>query len=417
MMKRLKDAPRLAAATARRAKPARPATPAILAAVIAACALALGGCAKKGGDAGGAAGGGGFEMPPMPVETAVAASQTVSDRFEAVGSVEAGEAVTIVSEINGTVMRLPFREGESIAKGELIAQLDDEELLATANRAEAWRDQQKTSYDRIKSVVEQGAGSPQALDDAAAALKMAEADLALARTRYAKTRIVAPFSGTVGMRGVSPGAFVRGGDTITTLVQTKEVKVTFSAPERYVGQLQKGTAVHVSTIAYADESLVGRVDAVEASLDAATRSVRIQARVANPNDRLRPGMSADVTAVLRERANAVTIPDEAVFAEGEQFFVYAVKEDNTVTRTAVTLGTRMADAVEVLAGLEPGTRVVRAGHQKLFEGAKVMPVESQPGQGTTGQGAAPESAAPAAQSSAEGSSSEAQATTEAGGSR
>ena len=94
-----------------------------------------------------------------------------------------------------------------------------------------------------------------------------------------------------------------------------------------------------------------------------------------------------------------------------------MKEDNTVTRTAVTLGTRTADAVEILAGLEPGTRVVRAGHQKLFEGAKVMPVESQPGQGTTGQGAAPESAAPAAQSSAEGSSSDTHATTEAGGSR
>lgn len=380
------------------------------------CLLAFCSCAKKDGQAG--AGGGGFEMPPMPVETAVAATQNVSDRFKAVGSVEAGEAVTIVSEIDATVTRLPFREGESIAKGALIAQLDDEELLATANRAEAWRDQQKTSYDRIKSVVEQNAGSPQALDDAAAALKMAEADLVLARSRYAKTRVVAPFSGTVGMRRVSPGAFVRAGTAITELVQTNELKVTFSTPERYVGQLQKGTEVHVSTIAFPGDTLVGHIDAVEASLDPATRSVRIMARVPNPSGRLRPGMSADVTAVLRERANAVTIPDEAVFAEGEQFFVYAVKEDNTVARTAVTLGTRTADAVEVVAGLEPGMRVVRAGHQKLFEGAKVMPVESQQGQqGATGAGAAPESAAPAAQSSAEGSSSDTHATAEAGGSQ
>jgi hypothetical protein len=169
---------------------------------------------------------------------------------------------------------------------------------------------------------------------------------------------------------------------------------------------------------------------VEASLDPATRSVRIMARVTNTNGRLRPGMSADVTAVLRERANAVTVPDEAVFAEGEQFFVYSVKEDNTVARTAVTLGTRMAGAVEVLAGLEPGTRVVRAGHQKLFEGAKVMPVDSQQGQsaatghgeatqqgGATGQGAAPESGAAPGQSSAEASSSEGHAAAEAGGSQ
>ena len=89
--------------------------PATLAGVVAVCLLAIGGCAKKGGDAGGAAGGGGFEMPPMPVETAVAASQTVSDRFKAVGSVEAGEAITVVSEIDGTITSLPFREGESIA--------------------------------------------------------------------------------------------------------------------------------------------------------------------------------------------------------------------------------------------------------------------------------------------------------------
>jgi membrane fusion protein (multidrug efflux system) len=384
--------------------------------------LAMGGCAKKDGAAG--AGGGGFEMPPSPVETAVASSQTVSDRFKAVGSVEAGEAVTIVSEINGTITRLPFNEGASIAKGALIAQLNDEELLAAANRAEAWRNQQQTSYERIKTVVEQKAGSPQALDDAAAALKMAEADLALAKSRYAKTRILAPFSGTIGMRRVSPGAFVRPGDAITELVQTNELKVTFATPERYVGQLQKGTEVHVSTIAFPGDTLVGHVDAVEASLDPATRSVRIMARVTNTNGRLRPGMSADVTAVLRERANAVTVPDEAVFAEGEQFFVYSVKEDNTVARTAVTLGTRTAGAVEVLAGLEPGTRVVRAGHQKLFDGAKVMPVDSQSGQGATGtghgatgEGAAPESAAAPGQSSAEATSSEGHAAAEAGGSQ
>lgn len=394
---------------------------AALAVVAAACVLATGGCAKKEGGAPG----GGFEMPPMPVETAVAASQTVSDRFEAVGSVEAGEAVTIVSEIDGTVTGLPFQEGGSVAKGALLVQLDDEQLLATANRAEAWRDQKKLSYERIKSVVEQKAGSTQALDDAASELKMAEADLVLARSRYAKTRIVAPFGGTVGMRRISPGAFVRAGDAITELVQTREVKVTFSAPERYVGQLQRGTVVHVSTIAFPGEPLAGRVDAVEASLDAATRSVRIMARVPNANGRLRPGMSADVTAVLRERAQAITIPDEAIFAEGEQFFVYVVKEDNTVARTAVTLGTRMADAVEVLAGLEPGMRVVRAGHQKLFEGAKVMPVESQPGgAGAPGaQGGEAQSGSPGAEAGTEAGAGANAATTagtsaaEAGGSQ
>jgi membrane fusion protein (multidrug efflux system) len=287
-------------------------------------------------------------------------------------------------------MKLPFREGESIARGALIAQLDDEELRATAEHAEAWRDQQKVSFERIRSVVEQNAGSPQALDDAAASLKMGEADLALARARLAKTRIVAPFAGTVSSRRVSPGAFVRAGTPITELVMTSEIKVTFSAPERYVGQLQKGTPVRVSTIAFPGDTLSGRVDVVESSLDPETRSVRIIARVPNPQARLRPGMSADVSAVLSTRPNAITVPDEAVFAEGETFLVYVVKPDNTVARTVLTLGTRLRGAVEVLSGLEPGQRVVRAGHQKLFEGAKVMPVESQPGGAadTSGAGSA-----------------------------
>jgi membrane fusion protein (multidrug efflux system) len=88
-------------------------------------------------------------------------------------------------------------------------------------------------------------------------------------------------------------------------------------------------------------------------------------------------MSANVSAVLSARNNALTIPDEAIFAEGDQSFVYAIKADSTVTRTPITLGTRLRGSVEVLKGLEQGSKVVRTGYQKLYEGAKVMPVMSQ----------------------------------------
>lgn len=337
---------------------------------------ALAGCAKGAGGPGGA---GGFRPPPMPVEIAVVVQAPVADRFEAVGTIEASEAITVVSEIDGVVVRLPFQEGSAIAKGGLIAQLDDAQLRAEVERTEALRDQSQSTYNRVKAVVDQGAGTPQDLDDAAAALKVAEANLALARSRLSKTRIVAPFSGVLGARRVSPGAFIRAGQAITDLANLDELRVNFSAPERYLGQLRKGAEVSISTTAYPGYVLRGRIDVVDPVLDPGTRSARIVARVRNPGGRFRPGMSANVSAVLSQRLKALTIPSEAIFAEGDQSFAYVVKPDSSVTRVALTLGTRLPDAVEIVKGVAPGQTVVRTGHQKLFEGAKVIPVQSHPG--------------------------------------
>ncbi len=344
--------------------------------------VALAGCGK-----GGPGGGMGFRPPPMPVETAPVVQAPVSDRFEAVGTIEASEAITVVSEIDGTVVRLPFHEGSAIARGGLIAQLDDAQLRAEVSRTEALRDQSQSTYNRVKAVVDQGAGTPQDMDDAAAALKVAEANLALARSRLSKTSIEAPFSGALGARRVSPGAFIRAGQAITDLAKLDELRVNFSTPERYLGQLHRGAEVEISTTAYPGYALRGRIDVVDPVLDPGTRSARIVARVRNPGGKFRPGMSANVSAVLSQRQKALMIPSEAIFAEGDQSFAYIVKQDSTVTRSALTLGTRLPDAVEVVKGLTPGQTVVRTGHQKLFEGAKVIPVVSRPG-GETG-GVAP----------------------------
>ena len=108
----------------------------------------------------------------------------------------------------------------------------------------------------------------------------------------------------------------------------------------------------------------GKIDVIDPVLDEATRSANVIARVPNPGNRFRPGMSANVSAVLSERMNALTIPSEAVFAEGTQMFVYVVGPDSSVARTPVKLGTRLADVVEVVEGLKEGDRIVRAGHQR-----------------------------------------------------
>ena len=329
------------------------------------------GCSEKQASAGG------FKLPPTPVEVANVKAQNMADKFEAVGTIEAIEGVTIVSEIDASVTSLPFDEGSFINKGDLIAKLDDSQLSAEVSRTEALYIQGKASYKRVKSIVDQNAGAPQDLDDALANLKVAEANYELAKARLNKTRIVAPFDGIIGTRKVSVGAFLRTGQEITELANLNEIRVSFSAPERFLAQLKRNAAVTVSSGVFPGYEVNGKIMAIEPILDAETRNVNVVARVKNPEQKFRPGMSANISAVLSERPNALTIPNEAVFANGSQSFVFVVKKDSSVAATPVTLGLQTAKIVEVVNGLKDGMQVVTAGHQKLFDGAKVMPVNSQ----------------------------------------
>ena len=320
-------------------------------------------------------GGGGFSMPPMPVEVAAVERQTIIDRFDAVGTLEAINQVEIVAEISGRIIALPFDEGHPISQGEIIAQLDDEQLKAEEARARAVVDQRRSTYERTKGIEAQGGATPQNLDDVSALLKVAEADLALAKARLAKTRIVAPFSGITGARRVSVGHYLNSlqGETITELAQVNELKVTFYAPERFYGTLQHGAEVTVSTTAFEGYSLTGKIDVIEPMVDPTTRSARVVARLNNIDGKFRPGMSANVTAVLSRRDSALTVPDEAVLAEGNQLFAYVINADSTVTLTPIQIGTRTSSVVEVVSGLTLGQQIVRAGHQKIGRpGTKVM---------------------------------------------
>lgn len=333
--------------------------------------LLINGCGEE------QAGGGEFAMPPMPVEVAEVIKQKVSDKFEAVGTIQAMEEITVVSEIDAVIISLPFEEGSYIKKGQVIAQLDDEQLSAEVLRAEALYEQTKSAYNRIKSVVEQKAGTPQDLDDAFASLKVAESNLVLAKSRFAKTRITAPFDGMIGARRVSVGTFLRTGEVITTLANLNTIRVTFSVSEKFLSQLKRGAEVTVTSPTYPDHIVKGRIIAIEPVLDPQTRNVQVVAKVENPGQKFRSGMSANVSAVLNERPDALTIPNEAVFANGNQSFVYVVQADSTVNQVAITSGLQLSDVIEISEGLEEGMRVVKAGHQKLFPGAKVFPVNSQ----------------------------------------
>ncbi len=327
------------------------------------------GCgAKKGG------GGGGMKMPPVPVDVAVVEEQTVRDGFRALGTLEAEEQVEVASEIAGVVRELPFAEGQPIARGGVIAQLDDRELRAEAERAQAVLERERLEAGRVGKLRERGIVSAQELERAMTNLKVSEANRAQAQARLEKTTIRAPFGGVVGRRRISPGAYVQSGDVITALARLDVLRLTFQAPERFAGRLQVGSRVDVRPAAFPDRVLVGEIRVIVPVIDPRTRTLTLLARVPNPGRSILPGMSADVVATLSERPHALVVPDEAVFAEGDQSFVYKVNADSSVARTPIVLGLRDSARVEVVSGLSAGELVVRAGHQKLFPGARVQPL-------------------------------------------
>jgi membrane fusion protein, multidrug efflux system len=320
---------------------------------------------------------GAFSMPPMPVEVAEVTPRSMADMFEGVGTIEAIEEIKVVSEIDGAVISLPFEEGKQISKGQLIAKLDDSQLSAEVSRSEALYSQSKSVYNRIKEIVDQNAGTLQDLDDALASMKVAEANVKLAAARLNKTRIVAPFDGMIGSRKVSIGSFLRTGDAIAELANLNEIRISFSAPERLLAQLKRGAEVVVSSPVYPEHKVKGKIVAIEPVIDSETRTARIVARVQNPGQKFYPGMSANVSVILNERPKALTVPNEAVFAAGNQSFVFAVNADSTVRQVPITTGLQLSDVSEVLEGLEEGMQVIQAGHQKIFEGAKIIPINSQ----------------------------------------
>lgn len=320
--------------------------------------------------------GGGFQMPPTPVEVTRPSTQAVEDRFGTIGTITADEAVTVVAEIPGLVTRIPFTEGGSVRRGETLVQLDDRELRASLDRAIAVRDQAQSSFKRVKPLAEQGAVPPQDLDDAEAALRVAEANVALAQAQLDKARISAPFGGMAGARRVSPGSYVQPGTPITELASVEKLRVSFSVPERFLSDLQVGSNVVITTTAFPDEEVLGTVMVVEPKVDPATRNIGMVARIDNPELKYKSGMSANVAITLQQRSAALTIASEAVFLDQNQPYVYTVKPDCTVARAAVRLGSRTREYVEVLGGIDASQTVVRAGQQKIFDGAKVIPVSS-----------------------------------------
>ncbi len=308
--------------------------------------------------------------PAIAVEAVKVARIAMPQTITAVGSLRSDESVTLRPEVAGRISVIGFDEGQRVAKGALLVQLDAAVPEAEAQQARANLVLAKTKYDRAVDLAKSNFISSQAKDEADNNLKIAEAALRLAEAKLAKMDIRAPFTGILGLRSVSVGDYVKEGADLVNLESIDPLKVDFRVPEIYMRQVAVGQPLQIQLDALPGRTFEGKVSAMNPLLDAAGRSVVIRAVVRNPDTLLRPGMFARVRLITRDTQDALVLPEQAIVPQGDQQFVYRVIDGKAV-RTKVEVGQRRDAKVEMLAGVSKDDIVVTAGQLKLRDGAPV----------------------------------------------
>jgi len=219
--------------------------------------------------------------------------------------------------------------------------------------------------------------SKEALDVARGNMERAQAKQQQDEVLLSKTTIVAPFGGIVGLRQVSPGAYLRAGDDIVRLENVSSVKLDFRVPEAYLSKLKPNQEVSVKTDAFPNDTFKGRIFALEPGVDEKTRTVLARALIPNAQNKLRAGMFARVNVLLETRPNSILVPEQAIWPQGRDTFVYRVV-DGKAMLTKIELGVRHPGEVEVLKGLSRTDMVVTDGQMKLKDGAPVIVMPAPP---------------------------------------
>jgi membrane fusion protein (multidrug efflux system) len=312
------------------------------------------------------------------VEAVRVSVDTVIEDIRAVGTLQPNESVVIAPEISGRVSKIAFREGESVKAGDVLVELDAVMLQAELAKVRSDLVLAQANQERAQALAKQGIGTARARDEAHAAFQAAQANLALAQARLDKTTLTAPLSGVVGLRTISTGAYVTPGQRLVDVVDVDTLKVDFRVPELEAAQIKVGQSIVVVADAVPGASFDGKIFAIDPIVDVNGRAIRLRAQVANPDRRLAPGFFARIRIVVEQRQNAVLVPESAVFPVAGKTLVYRVMDGKAV-QTEVTLGLRRPGEVEVRRGLSAGDTVVKAGQQRLRDGATVQVVTPSPG--------------------------------------
>lgn len=312
------------------------------------------------------------------VESVPVKSGTVERSWTAVGSLMANESLSIRPEIAGRIVRLGFDEGQGVARGAVLVELEASVERAQADQAAASLVLATRNARRAEELFAAELISHAERDAATAAFDAATAALRLARARLEKMVIRAPFAGRAGLRKVAVGDYVNPGQDLVMLEDIGRMKLEFRLPELALSEVRSGQPVELELDAFPGERFPARVYALDSGIAEDTRSFALRAALDNPDQRLRPGQFARVRLVVESSASALLIPERAIVPRADRSIVFVIVDGRAKERE-VRLGQRRAGEVQVIGGLAAGDPVVISGLQKIVDGSpvEVLPAEPQ----------------------------------------
>lgn len=318
---------------------------------------------------GGAAGGAGGQRQAVRAEAITVASSTLLDNIEVPGTIVANESTEIHPEVAGLITGIYFREGATVGKGTTLFKLNDADLQAQLRKLRVQANIATQNENRSSELLKIGGISRQDYENTQLQVSNTSADIAVTQAQIAKTVVRAPFSGKVGLRMVSVGAYVTPASVMTTISQVGQMKIDFTVPEKYIPQIKNGQVV-TFTIAGNNAKYAARVSATESNVTENTRALQVRAIVQGSTTSLTPGTFAKVQLSFDPDPNAIVVPTQAVVpqARGKKVYVY----NNGVAKFVdVTTGIRDSVNVQITSGLKAGDTVLLTGLLSLRPDGKV----------------------------------------------
>lgn len=321
-----------------------------------------------------------FQPPPEAVTSIVAKLEQWPSTIEAIGTVAAVQGVTVSTDLPGTVESIAFTSGQTVREGTVLVRLDTRQERSQLAAVQAQRDLAALNFSRMKDLLDERVISRAEFDKAMTDEKHSDAQAGEIRTTIARKTIRAPFAGVLGLRQVNLGQYLAPGDPIVVLQSLNPIHVNFGVPQQQAADIRVGSRVRLTTDETGGREFAGRVTAIDAVVDEATRNVQVQATLQNPRHELRPGMFVQTELVVGSPRSVVALPATAIsYAPyGDSVFVVSdMKGPNGasyrgVRQQFVKLGGARGDQIAVLDGVKPGDEVVTSGVFKLRNGAAIQ---------------------------------------------
>jgi membrane fusion protein (multidrug efflux system) len=295
----------------------------------------------------------------VSVDIWIVKPKSLQNKIFSNGTLISNEEVELRSEIYGKVTKILFTEGKRVKRGEILVKINDSELQAALKKNKSRELLARDREYRYKQLLEKNLTSQQEYDLQLSELNVVLADVELTEAQIAKTEIIAPFDGIIGLRSVSIGSYISPQTKIASLQSINPMKVDFSVPQKYFGFIKEGKTIYVKLSA-TQKVFEGKIYAVEPKIDESTRTVQIRALIPNEKGELTPGAYVEIDVILEKIDDSILIPTETLVPdfEGEKVFIY---KNGKAVPQIVTAGIRTEQEIQILSGLSVGDTLIVSG--------------------------------------------------------